>query len=66
MYTLVITVVLYGFNYQSAGSPSIASVAGFSTEQACNNAKDKLMADAIPNGNYQTALTKAVCVKMDV
>lgn len=66
MYTLIITVALYGFNYQSAGSPSVTSVSGFSTEQACNNAKAKVMADAIPNGNYQTAPTKAVCVKMDV
>jgi hypothetical protein len=66
MYTLIITVVLYGFDYRSAGSPTITSVSGFSTEQACNNAKAKVLSDTIPNGSYQTTVTKAVCIAMDV
>lgn len=66
MYTLIITIAIYGFDYRSAGSPAITSVSGFTTEQACLNAKAKVMADTIPNGNYQTSVTKAVCVSKDI
>lgn len=62
MWTLVITVILYGFDYRSVGSPSIGSVSGFETEQACINASKKVLDNSMPDGNYQKVVTKAICV----
>lgn len=66
LYTMIITVALYMHDVGTDGSVSVHSVKGFSTEQACNNAKNKYLQDTLANKEYQTVVTKVVCVPMDV
>lgn len=66
LYTMIITVALYGNRYDTDGSVSVHSVKGFSTEQACNNAKNKYLSDAPTDSAWTTVRTKIVCVPMDV
>jgi hypothetical protein len=65
LYTLVIvTALIPTFHPQSGGNVSTHSVSGFSTEQACINAGNKIV---IPSdGNYHKTKAVFTCVKMDI
>jgi len=63
LYTLIITIILYAHDFRAAGSPAIESVNGFTTLESCEEAKRIYLVQNIPNGNFQTILTTAVCIK---
>ena len=66
LYTLVIISTLYGYDYRSAGSVNTAVVPGFSTEQACINAANKVKLVKPVDKNNQGIVVDTVCVSKDV
>ena len=60
-YTLVIILAIYPHDYRASSTSSISSVSGFTTEQACINASNKIKVPS-PSTQYVNQKVTFTCV----
>lgn len=64
IYTLIIMMSLSGGDYRSGGSVTVESIKGFTSEQACKNAANKLK---YPNTTQDFRISyTTTCVSMSI